>query len=1032
MASYTTNFSSWSSIDAVLSAGDAYQSSGEFAAAKSAIAYLQSCLTETPSSVTQTSSTSFTVFYSGGAAAYVSGYNFGTASQVITRMEFTDGQSSITLIGSIGLDASTMSPIGSFSSMSVRVAGLYLEYVGQIPTDGSSIILTSLSGTVPTSLGSISVSATGSFVYTGDPLSSAGTYSSVRYSDSSGHSINLTELNFVDSIDTESTPNTPQEMSDMLSGNDTAYGASGNQELRTFSGNDTLDGLAGADTMDGGSGDDTYVVENAGDVVVELAGNGHDQIRSLVSFTLSANVEDMTQIGHANQSGIGNELANVLCGNDGNNSLEGGGDNDTIDGGPGADVARYSGNRADYDISHLADGYRIVDNLAGRDGTDTLISIEKLRFADVLAMNLGSNNSPSLGLVPSQTVTDTSVDDSFNTSTGSLTGSDLDQADLLAYGITGGSALGGVVTLAGNFGSLSVIQTTGAWSFTPSDAAIEALKGAASENFTVTVSDGTASASQTLTINLTGANDAPLITLPPTSATIVEGDPNGTQIFAGLTLADADDSHLQSAHIHIDGWQSTDAIVALDISGDILSINFDTIGGNFDFEGNFPIASLVSALQSLRIGSSSDALAGERIVHLSVSDGQATTDLAPFTVTTQAVNDLPTAHIISAGSLTLQTGGTLNPFGNVTLGDPDGTTILAGATISLIGVAPGDQLAINSGSSGIVSQYSGGTLTLSGTASLTTYQAVLSTLSFQATQPGTRTLELQVTDGIALSVPSTVELTVTAPPVGVHVTGDAQANVLTTGAGNDRLAGLGGNDSLSGGDGDDWLDGGEGADNLAGGNGNDIYFLDHGQDRIVESVGGGTDSVVSRVGITLAANVENLQLDGSRWLSGPEPRQSAFAGSGSFGNRHQPPAIDYLMNFNLGGSGNSEANILSGDQGSNALYGLGNADRLLGQGGNDRLMGGTGADTLAGGTGSDLFFFAAGDGGLTLSGADMIQDFEDGIDRIVLTGGMNFASLSISQSGANTILQAGTGEYLAVLLNTQLANVTAGDFYSVS
>ena len=118
-------------------------------------------------------------------------------------------------------------------------------------------------------------------------------------------------------------------------------GNGGNDVVQGTSGDDLLDGGPGADTMSGGLGNDIYVVDNAGDTVVENSGAGTDTVQSSVTYTLGANVENLILTGSGAINGTGNSLANVLTGNGGANILEGGGGADTLDGGGGADTFFY-------------------------------------------------------------------------------------------------------------------------------------------------------------------------------------------------------------------------------------------------------------------------------------------------------------------------------------------------------------------------------------------------------------------------------------------------------------------------------------------------------------------------------------------------------------------------------------------------------------------------------------------------------------------------------------------------------------------
>ncbi|MCC5642174.1 hypothetical protein LC607_04170 [Nostoc sp. CHAB 5824] len=172
-------------------------------------------------------------------------------------------------------------------------------------------------------------------------------------------------------------------------GDDTLRGQGGNDSLNGGIGADILDGGIGADILDGGDNDDLYIVDNVRDVATEVMGDsraGVDTVQSSVTYTLSANLENLTFLtGTAPINGTGNAQDNVINGNQGTNVLlglagndilngggfgddilKGGFGNDTLNGGFGNDILK-----GEFGDDILSGGFG-TNTLNGGFGNDTL------------------------------------------------------------------------------------------------------------------------------------------------------------------------------------------------------------------------------------------------------------------------------------------------------------------------------------------------------------------------------------------------------------------------------------------------------------------------------------------------------------------------------------------------------------------------------------------------------------------------------------------------------------------------------------
>lgn len=132
-------------------------------------------------------------------------------------------------------------------------------------------------------------------------------------------------------------------------------------------------------------------------------------------------------------------------------------------------------------------------------------------------------------------------------------------------------------------------------------------------------------------------------------------------------------------------------------------------------------------------------------------------------------------------------------------------------------------------------------------------------------------------------------------------------------------------------------------------------------------------------------------------------------------------------------NGTVAADKIEGKAGADTIFGLGGDDILNGDGGNDVLNGGSGNDLLDGGTGNDLLTGGVGadlfEFGNLRSGADIITDFEDGVDHIVfdLDNVNSVRDITITTQADGDALISWAGGSIE-LNGVSAASLTAADF----
>ena len=804
-------------------------------------------------------------------------------------------------------------------------------------------------------------------------------------------------------------------------------GTASSDTLVGTAGGETLDGGAGADRLEGRTGDDTYIVDNAGDMVVELVGGGLDTVRSTITYTLPDEVANLELTGAANVDGTGNATNNRLTGNAGANRLDGGAGIDWLIGGAGNDLYLVD-DTADQVVERPGEG---VDTVRSSATYGLSPDLEELVLTGTAAVNGTGNagNNRLVGNAAANVLFGAEGSDTLEGGSGD---------DLLDGGGDGDSLAGA----AGDDtyyvrGSQDVVAENAGEGRDTVVSMISYVLGTNVEDLVLAAAAGTLGGTGNALANvLTGNASANALDGGDGDDTL-EGGAGADTLAGGVGARDLASYASSSAGITVNLGSAVAQVSGGDAQGDVLSGIEDLVASNY-----------------------ADTVTGSAASNwLLLSEGG---DLAQGSAGSDTLDGGAGADSLYGGDDNDSiTGGA----GNDLLAGQFGADMLDGGVgdDSLYGDIGSDQLWGGDGNDWLAAW--DGDDTLSGGAGADTLngQAGLDSATYAtSTAPVFVNLTTNVHSGGDAAGDSLSSIEVLIGSAGDDTLyGAATAEILRGGTGNDAIWGIGGDDTLAGEDGNDFLTGDAGVDRIDGGAGADAASYNTSTVGVAVDLGAGTASGGHAAGDILIS-IENL--DGSAFndmLAG-DVGGNALYGQGGDDTLSGAGGNDAL----LGGAGNDSlmggtaADALDGGAGidvasyTNAtvgvtaslasptgntgdavgdsytgienLYGSAFADSLVGDSasnllagdvGDDTLTGGLGADTLDGGVGLDTASYAGAAAGVTASLAtpagntgDAAGDSYSGIEGLI---GSAFADSLSGNVGANMLVSGAGSDTLA-------------------
>jgi Ca2+-binding RTX toxin-like protein len=651
------------------------------------------------------------------------------------------------------------------------------------------------------------------------------------------------------------------------------------------SGNNVLDGGADSvtDVLIGNDGNDTYALAGGIDIVIEGFGAGTDTITSTVSRSLTpyANVENLTLLGGANISGIGNNLANRIVGNAAKNTFDGGGGVDTLLGGEGDDTYLLgNGNDVVIDLPDFTGGIDTIKTTISR-SLGAYTGIENLVL-------LGNDDIDGTGNALANTITGNSGDNVLDGGNGdgidTLIGGNGDDTYALHHdqtivieGIGGGtdtitSKYSFSLAAYANIENLTLIEPPSTVIFTISGtgnaldnkitgssrnnildgaAGNDSLFGGAGDDTYVLGStfdfvqdsNGFDTITSTITRSLTSL---------PASAGIEGLKLEGAADIAGTGNSGDNVIEGNSGNNTLDGGDGKDSLIGR-AGNDVLIGQSDQAKDTL-YGGDGDDTLIAGANDYLVGGAGNDTyvLGSYASYPIVVSEYQGGIDLVTSTISRTLFS-----HWDGVENLTLlgnaNIDGTGNALDNVLIGNTGKNT--------LKGLDGNDTLVAT-----------GGVETLKGGLGNDTY--VLGNYFFN-TEATANTLQ---DDGGTDTITSTIDRTLTdfagvenlilLGNANLDGTGSALDNAMVGNAGKNTLSGFAGRDDLDGGGGNDILRGGQGADKMTGGAGGDVFDYND-----VSEIGLGPDRDIIRDFAHLVDDIDVSTID----ANGSAPGNTAFS-----------------------------------------------------------------------------------------------------------------------------------------------------------